>query len=73
VWEDFQGIRSEVVARELVSVLQPGERAALEPLLEELVAALARDRPGALTVCRLCDRSACCGAAGGCPLDHTTA
>jgi len=58
---------------ELVSVLDPRERAALEPLLERLVAALAQDRPGALTVCRLCDRSVCCGAARGCPLDHTTA
>jgi len=58
---------------DLVSVLEPRERAALEPLLERLVAALAQDRPGALTVCRLCDRSVCCGSPGGCPLDHTTA
>jgi MarR family transcriptional regulator, negative regulator of the multidrug operon emrRAB len=57
---------------ELVSVLQPRERAALEPLLEKLVAALAQDRPGALTVCRLCDRNVCCGPPG-CPLEHATA
>jgi DNA-binding MarR family transcriptional regulator len=57
---------------QLVAVLEPRERAALERLLEKLVAALAHDRPGALTVCRLCDRSACRGGPAGCPLDHTT-
>jgi DNA-binding MarR family transcriptional regulator len=56
----------------LLAVLDPAERAALEPLLERLVAALADDRPGALNVCRLCDRHACRNAPG-CPLDHTTA
>jgi DNA-binding MarR family transcriptional regulator len=58
---------------ELLAVLGPDERAALEPLLEKLVAGLADDRPGALTVCRLCDRSACCAEAAACPLEHTTA
>ena len=58
---------------ELVSVLKPSERVALERLLEKLVATLAQDRPGALTVCRLCDRSACCRGRAGCPLEHTTA
>jgi MarR family transcriptional repressor of emrRAB len=68
----------EVLARrgaaldELVSVLAPAERESLEPLLEKLVAGLADDRPGALTVCRLCDRTACCGDPQGCPLAHTT-
>ena len=56
----------------LLSVLGPAERETLEPLLEKLVAALAEDRPGALGVCRLCDRVACCGDAAGCPLEHTT-
>ena len=51
--------------------LGPGERAALEPLLERIVTALADDRPQALRVCRLCDRDACQRTAG-CPLDHTT-
>jgi len=56
----------------LLSVLEPSERETLEPLLEKLVAALADDRPGALRVCRLCDRAACCGGAAGCPMEHTT-
>jgi DNA-binding MarR family transcriptional regulator len=62
--------RSESL-RSLLEALDPGERAALEPLLERLVAALADDRPGALRVCRLCDRRACTSEPG-CPLDHTT-
>ena len=56
---------------DFLGVLDPDERARLEPLLERLVAALADDRPGALRVCRLCDRETCKGAVG-CPLDHTT-
>ena len=69
----------EIVSRrgaaldELLFVLGPAERERLEPLLEKLVAALADDRPGALTVCRLCDRTACYGDAAPCPLDHTSA
>src|SRR3954469_8754474 len=46
---------------ELLSVLDAAEREALEALLEKLVSRLADDRPTALTVCRLCDRAACCG------------
>jgi DNA-binding MarR family transcriptional regulator len=57
---------------EVLAGLAPAEREQLEPLLEKLVAALAQDRPEALTVCRLCDRSACCSGAAGCPLEHTT-
>ena len=56
----------------LLSVLAPAERETLEPLLEKLVAVLADDRPGALGVCRLCDRAVCCGGAAGCPLAHTS-
>jgi hypothetical protein len=56
----------------VIRVLDHKERKRLEPLLEKLVAALAHDRPGALTVCRICDRATCCGAPGGCPLEHTT-
>jgi hypothetical protein len=52
-------------------VLDPSEREELEPLLEKLVAALADDRPGALQVCRLCDRESCCGSMRGCPMEHT--
>jgi DNA-binding MarR family transcriptional regulator len=51
--------------------LTPGERADLERLLERIVEGLAHDRTAALTVCRLCDREACCSGPG-CPLDHTT-
>lgn len=54
----------------LIEVLDPEERAQLEPLLERLVAGLADDLPSALTVCRLCDRDACTGDSP-CPLDHT--
>ncbi len=53
-----------------LSALSTSERSALEQLLEKLVAGAASDRPGALRVCRLCDRHACCGERG-CPLDHT--
>jgi DNA-binding MarR family transcriptional regulator len=56
---------------EVLQVLGDDEREHLQPLLEKLVAALAGDRPGALTVCRLCDRTSCCGAPAGCPLEHT--
>ena len=55
---------------DVLHVLGGDEREHLEPLLEKLVAALAGDRPGALTVCRLCDRTSCCGAPAGCPLEH---
>jgi DNA-binding MarR family transcriptional regulator len=54
-----------------LGALDDEERAALEPLLERLAAALADDRAGALRVCRLCDRDTCKGTVG-CPLDHTT-
>lgn len=57
--------------RSLLEVLEPDEQAALEPLLERLVAGMADDRPRALRVCRLCDREACTSEQG-CPLDHTT-
>jgi MarR family transcriptional regulator, negative regulator of the multidrug operon emrRAB len=56
---------------ELLAPLDEAERGRLEPLLEKIVAGLADDRPGALTVCRLCDRGACYSGAG-CPLDHTS-
>jgi len=55
----------------LLETLDDGERTSLLPLLEKLVAGLADDRPGALTVCRMCDRDTCCGVPAGCPLDHT--
>lgn len=56
---------------QVLAVLDADERERLEPLLEKLVAALAADRPGALAVCRMCDRDTCCGAPAGCPLEHT--
>jgi DNA-binding MarR family transcriptional regulator len=55
---------------DLLAALEPAEREALEPLLEKLVAGLAHDRPGAVAVCRLCDRAVCCGDARGCPMQH---
>jgi DNA-binding MarR family transcriptional regulator len=55
----------------LLAVLDAGERKRLLPLLEKLVAGLADDRPGARTVCRLCDRETCCERPRGCPLQHT--
>ena len=54
----------------LLDALDADERAQLLPLLEKLVAGLAADRPAALTVCRMCDRDACCAYAA-CPLEHT--
>jgi MarR family transcriptional repressor of emrRAB len=57
---------------DVLRVLDRDERKRLEPLLEKLVGALADDRPGALTVCRLCDRASCCRAPARCPLEHTT-
>jgi MarR family transcriptional regulator, negative regulator of the multidrug operon emrRAB len=56
--------------RELLRPLEPDERAALLPLLEKIVSALADDRASALAACRLCDRAACYGTAE-CPLQHT--
>jgi len=56
---------------QVLEVLDVDERARLEPLLEKLVSGLAHDRPGALTVCRMCDREVCCEAPAGCPLQHT--
>jgi DNA-binding MarR family transcriptional regulator len=61
--------RGEVLAA-LLAPLDDAERKRLTPLLEKIVSGLADDRPQALTVCRLCDRDACCGGAG-CPLGHT--
>lgn len=59
------------VLEALLAPLGPAERAQLTPLLEQIVAGLADDRPGALTVCRLCDRDAC-GRGPRCPLAHTS-
>jgi hypothetical protein len=56
----------------VLATLTPAERGQLEPLLERMVAGLADDRPEALTVCRMCDRDACCGGdPSSCPLEHT--
>jgi MarR family transcriptional regulator, negative regulator of the multidrug operon emrRAB len=56
--------------QDFLAPLGEDERARLLPLLERLAATLADDRAGALRVCRLCDRDACCGTAP-CPMDHT--
>lgn len=62
-------LRATAVAP-LLEHLTPEERFDLERLLERIVQGLAHDRPGALRVCRLCDRAACYSDPG-CPLDHT--
>jgi DNA-binding MarR family transcriptional regulator len=60
--------RGEVLTQ-LLAPLSEAERERLVPLLEKIVSGLADDWPEALTVCRLCDRGACCRAPG-CPLGH---
>jgi len=57
--------------RDLLVGLDEDDQARLLPLLEKLAACLAVDRPGALNVCRMCDRRACLKQPG-CPLGHTT-
>lgn len=58
--------------REVLTPLNAEEQTQLLSLLEKLAPGLAADRGQALTVCRLCDREACCQEAG-CPLGHTVA
>ncbi|HYI35622.1 MAG TPA: MarR family winged helix-turn-helix transcriptional regulator [Thermoleophilaceae bacterium] len=62
--------RSGVLER-VLEPLDPEDRERLLPLLAKLVAGLTDTRPGALTVCRMCDRDSCCGQPTGCPLQHT--
>jgi DNA-binding MarR family transcriptional regulator len=62
--------RRAQVLEALLGPLSGAEREQLTPLLEKVVSGLADDRPQALTVCRLCDRDACCREPG-CPLSHT--
>jgi MarR family transcriptional regulator, negative regulator of the multidrug operon emrRAB len=57
--------------RDLLAALDEDDKARLLPLLEKLTSWLAVDRPGALNVCRMCDRRACLQPPG-CPLGHTT-
>ena len=64
--------RRRAALAQALEPLDAEERARLEALLEKLVAGLADDGPGALVVCRLCDREACC-TGPGCPLEHTVA
>jgi hypothetical protein len=55
----------------LLDALTPAERDGLEAVTAKLVAGLTDDWTAALRVCRLCDREACCAAAGeGCPLGY---
>jgi MarR family transcriptional repressor of emrRAB len=61
--------RAEALAP-LLAELNANERVKLERLLGKVMAGLAVDRQGALSVCRLCDR-ATCASGPGCPLDHT--
>jgi MarR family transcriptional regulator, negative regulator of the multidrug operon emrRAB len=57
--------------RDLLAALDEDDKGRLLPLLEKLTSCLAVDRPGALNVCRMCDRRACLRQPG-CPLGHTT-
>jgi DNA-binding MarR family transcriptional regulator len=63
--------RRREVMELLLEPLTGEERADLERLLGRVVGGLAYDRSTALSVCRLCDRSAC-RSGPGCPLEHTT-
>jgi MarR family transcriptional repressor of emrRAB len=56
---------------DILAALDDDDKARLVPLLEKLASHLAIDRPGALNVCRMCDRRACLQQPG-CPLEHTT-
>jgi hypothetical protein len=62
--------RAEALAP-LLAGLSPRERTTLERLLSQVASGLAEDRPGAVRVCRLCDREACTSGPG-CPLEHPT-
>lgn len=55
----------------MLAGLSDGEREQLEGLLDRLVGGLVEDRQAALSLCRMCDRSACQGEACRCPLNHT--
>ena len=61
--------RRQAAVEQLVSVLEPGEAAALERLAGRLLAAMTTDRATAYRLCRLCDEPLC-GAGAGCPVDH---
>jgi len=63
--------RRAQVLEALLAPLSGTEREQLTPLLEKVVSGLADDRQQGLTVCRLCDRDACCRDPG-CPLSHKT-
>ena len=54
----------------LVDDLRDEDRRTLTRLLERVAEGLAHDHPGALHVCRLCDRESCTSGPG-CPLEHT--
>jgi DNA-binding MarR family transcriptional regulator len=62
--------RHAVLSRALAA-LSPSEQATLEELLGKMVASLTDELTAAYRVCRLCDRPACRGSGGGCPLQHT--
>lgn len=61
--------RRRAAVEQLVSVLEPGEAAALERLAGRLLAAITTDRASAHRLCRLCDEPLC-GAGPGCPVDQ---
>jgi MarR family transcriptional repressor of emrRAB len=55
---------------ELVDVLRDKDVAGLEPVLERLLAASARDQDSRWRICRLCEEPRCENAAQPCPVDE---
>lgn len=65
--------RRRVALESLLDGFDARKRATLERYLEQIVRTLADDRPTALRVCRLCDRTRCYAhGIAVCPLEHTT-
>jgi DNA-binding MarR family transcriptional regulator len=56
----------------VVDVLSAAEREQLEALLDKMMTGLTVDPTAALRLCRLCDRAACRGADGRCPVPYPT-
>jgi DNA-binding MarR family transcriptional regulator len=67
---ELTGVGTSLADRALAA-LSPSEQATLEELLGKMVASLTDELTAAYRVCRLCDRPACRGSGGGCPLQHT--
>jgi DNA-binding MarR family transcriptional regulator len=60
-----------MVLADCLAGLGPADRARLEQVLDQLLAASTPDLLPAMRTCRLCDRTACRADDQECPLDHT--